>query len=318
MRVELDFDALRSNISYIKSVCATTIPVLKGQCYGLGLDAIHEVAKNFEVVAVHDIREAEALRLSGYRHEILVLGGVVSTPMDSKIIPVLNFCQVTSANIPYAIFSDYGCRRLNVAPSFLRLRDPEYLLYHSFHYKTVISVDACLENAETYRCPTAKLSIGSTANLLHVTRHIRPRVGLAFSGYDSAEGLNDNLIPVKSVYARIIDCVSTPGSCNVFGYGLYSPHSNSYVYSIDVGTYDHMYHTVEPTLFDTVSKSLDKVQLISGSSAVGMNISFLLSEYPQRLNTEIELLGVNTKATTIASTFGLSIANVLRIGSNVN
>lgn len=321
MRVEINMDALRANIEYVKALCDTTIPVLKGNCYGLGKEATLEIAKNFAVVSVHSIQEAEVLRASGYKYEIIVLGGIDTRSFngdDQRIIPVLNSQQVPKANIQYAIFSDYGCRRLNVSPDVVRIRDPEYLLYHGFHYERFISVSSCVADSDRYRCPKAKLSIGSTTNLLHAYWHISPRVGLAFAGFDSSGKENSSLQSVKSVYARVIDCVSKPGDSSPFGYEIEKPDVDSYVYSIDAGTYDNIYQTVDCRYLRAVTRDSTPIELISGRSAVGMNMSFIQSRTPIEVGSEVELLGANVSALDVAAATNTSIANVLRIGSNVN
>ncbi|QZE58235.1 hypothetical protein pEaSNUABM40_00019 [Erwinia phage pEa_SNUABM_40] len=311
MIVLIDNAALASNAAYLKSLAPTMIPVVKGNFYGHGLDCVTAFASDFDVLAVHNVREALTLRELGLDHTLLILGGTDARMWN--IVPVLNAAQASTYEGQYAVFADWGCRRINVSPGQLTSR-PALVLIHSEDYRQPVSAHTANEIAVRYNMPRSRLSVGSSMNALTPDApKLMPRVGMALTGYSSDETVNGNLIVAKTVLARICDKLDAG---RVFGYGALVPNSaHMFLYSIDVGYYDNLYQSENNTPVHCPNVPHAKVTLLTGvARSISMNHAFVLSDTELPFDSEIELLGPNVRADYLAKLHGTTTANILRLG----
>lgn len=313
MKVLIDNAALASNAAYLKSLAPSMIPVVKGNFYGHGLDCVRAFSLGFEVLAVHSDREALALRELELDHTLLILGGVDGRMWNT--VPVLNAKQVGKYEGRYAVFADWGCRRINVKPEDLT-HPPALILVHSDDYRVPVSEYDANEIAQRYNVPLSMLSVGSSMNVLdQYSPKLKPRVGMALTGYSSDETVNGNLCVAKTVLARTCDKLDAG---RVFGYGALVPNSaDKFLYSIDVGYYDNLYQSNKNTPVYCPDAPHAQVTLLTGvANAISMNHAFVLSDIELPFDSEIELLGPNVRADYLAKLHGTTTANILRLGNH--
>lgn len=313
MKVFVNRAALASNAAYLKSLAPSMIPVVKGNFYGHGLDCVTAFASDFEVLAVHSDREALTLRGLELDHTLLILGGSTSSMWNT--VPVLNAEQASKHEGRYAVFADWGCRRINVKPEQIT-RSPALILIHSEDYRVPVSEGEVGEIASRYGVSLSMLSVGSSMNALTPDApKLKPRVGMALTGYSSDETVNGNLTVAKTVLARTCDKLDAG---RVFGYGALVPNSaHMFLYSIDVGYYDNLYQSNNNTPVHCIDAPHAKVTLLTGvARSISMNHAFVLSDTELPFDSEIELLGPNVRADYLAELHGTTTANILRLGNH--
>lgn len=313
MRVAIDEVALQSNASHLKHLAPSMIPVLKGKFYGHGFECFKAIRHLFNLVAVHSLEEATALRKI-FLGRILILGGVTGAQVPPGCIPVLNEQQMANCPSEFAIFASDGCQRLNVRPQYLtdELRSRlTHVLLHSTDYRRPYATDDLFRLSEAYGVSYRTFSVGSSTNCLAGDDY-QPRVGMALTGYRS-DGVSDEALrPVKSVFANLVDVIKSP----TFGYNAtYQDPSRPYVYSLDLGYYDNLYDgsVVTPVACDVPNASV--VLLTGVRGAISMNHSFIASSCPLPPDTLIEVLGPRVRADSLARLHSTTTANILRIGN---
>ena len=302
MRTQIDYFALDHNISYLKSLAPDMIPVLKGNCYGHGQKVATYISRFFDIIAVGTIDEALVHKNSS----IIILNGINDfDKIKDSYIPVLNTRQVENDKFKrFAIFTDSGCKRINVSNNARFKRKPEYAIYHS-GYKNSENYDSQYFNGYD----SHKISFGTSISILNQKKTINPRIGLALFGYSSDDESNSKLKIVKSIYASISDRIYS----RTLGYSRTAIETQKYVYSIDCGYYNSLYESLYPIKLHCTTEPNANIRLLVGDGLISMCQSFIDSDIELEYDAEIELLGVNVKANLIAKQVSTSTANILRL-----
>lgn len=298
MQIVISLKALRNNIEILSQ--HPHIPVVKADFYGLGYSMVSELnASTLAVASIHDAYEVEKYTEA----EILILNGVSNKDiklLTPQMIPVLTSRQIKNFKGKYAVFADEGCTRFS-GVSEQDARNAAYYLVHNLEY-----TKPCAK--PSYYPGKAVLSIGNSQNFGRDS--MLPRIGQAYTGYSSNIA---GLMPVKTVYADIIDRVPNKG---YVGYNYEYPEAfkDHYIYSIDVGRYHGLY-THERSVINVATSNNDlDVVLFIDPKGINLNNSFIASPKRLSVNTRIELLGANMRADFISEYTEIPVSIIQQLG----
>ena len=258
-RLTISTEALAQNYRSLASASqGQTAGVVKANAYGVGIDVVVPtlLAEGCKIFFVATLIEGQRVRaICGLDPIIYVLSGVstideVERFVNDDLRPVLNSSDqigLWDTSKPYAVHVDTGMERLGFefedGLAWLTQQDnaPELVLTHfaradeGEHRAIQAQLDK-IERLRQFQIPT---SVSNSAGiLLHDVVEDVARAGIALYGGSPSGALEDCLLPVIKLEARVLQ-VREPAEGTPVGYGgTYKTSSDEMLATVGVGYAD--------------------------------------------------------------------------------
>lgn len=312
--VEVDVNALKDNISYIKNKIGKCLcAVVKANAYGHGLTGVAQCIENdVDLFAVATVNEAETLVQAGIVKDIIVLGNQRYVhKLAANIIPTvcneINVHDLFGLTNRISIAVNTGMNRIGCEPN--KLKDIFFAAKNSgmeicgifTHLYNETDIESCKAQLSRFN-ESIKPFIGQTklhccaSNCLLLPDNFyfdTVRVGLAMYGYGY-----ENLKPVMKVYAPIIQINEIKRGEHI-GYGTFTATSDMTIATVRLGygdgfrRIDNAYLSVNGTVckvvgnicMDICMTDVTSVDCKVGDRAYFLGENITMSDLCNRYNT---------------------------------